>query len=64
MKGEFWRPETKVLNLGTLFELLRVSKTISQTICWGCGSSVFLGFKVHTMVGEGQMVPQNFVQRN
>ena len=25
---------------------------------------VFLGFKVHTTVGAGQMVPQNFVQRN
>ena len=28
-------------------------------VLWGC-----LGFKVHTMVDAGQMVPQNFVQIN
>ena len=58
--GEILRPQ-----------IVRIMSPLSNVIAWALksiSSSIlemcFVGFKLHTMVDEGQMVPQNFVQRN
>ena len=58
-KGEFWRPQIEVLNSGTLSKVYNIQYPGNVFLILE-----FLGFKRHTTVGEGQMVPQNFVQRN